>query len=359
MTATPAAPAAPANVPAANRPDEQNAAARPALAPEGQADDRLGARGAASGTADGPEEGGAAARPAPATEGQANERLGARGAASGTADGPDEGGAAARSTPIAEGQAAREIDKRATSGAVDPPDEGGADARPALATEGRAAGETDARAAVSGSADLPDDRTARGPGDGPAVRGADPSGERAAYWVFAYGSLMWDPQIPVCETVIARVSGYARSFCLRSICHRGTPERPGLVLGLLGQPGGECRGLALGIAAADWPEVLAELRRRELVTEAYAEAWLPLTLEDGRAVEALAYVMRDDHWQTAPGLSLDEQAGIIATAHGGRGPNAEYLFNTVSHLEALGLVEPPLVTLAGLVRAQIGEGEAG
>ena len=106
-------------------------------------------------------------------------------------------------------------------------------------------------------------------------------------WVFGYGSLMWAPEFPVAEQVIAQADGWRRSFCLRSIQHRGTAEAPGLVLGLEAQPGHLCTGLALRVEAPLWPEVHAALRARELVTEAYREALVPLALADGRRVEAL------------------------------------------------------------------------
>ncbi|GLS79316.1 gamma-glutamylcyclotransferase [Paracoccus marinus] len=173
------------------------------------------------------------------------------------------------------------------------------------------------------------------------------------HWIFAYGSLMWDPQVPVAETVVARADGYARSFCMRSIQYRGSVEAPGLVLGLDPCDGGACSGVALRFDPGDWPEALAEIRKRELVTEAYREAELTLTLADGRRVAALAYVMRHDHWQYAGGLSGAEQARIIAAARGLRGPNADYLFNTVAHLDELGLPDPALTELAARVRGLI------
>ncbi|WP_374300530.1 gamma-glutamylcyclotransferase [Paracoccus sp. (in: a-proteobacteria)] len=173
---------------------------------------------------------------------------------------------------------------------------------------------------------------------------------RKIEWVFGYGSLIWDPGFVPVERARAWVTGYARSFCLRSIQHRGTSERPGLVLGLDQQPDGECGGLALGIADSDHDEVLAYLRARELVTDAYRETILPLRLEDGRRVEALAYVMRRDHWQYAGGLDLSEQARIIARAQGGRGPNAEYLFNTAAHLAQIGLADAVMDHLTDEVR---------
>lgn len=171
------------------------------------------------------------------------------------------------------------------------------------------------------------------------------------FWVFGYGSLMWAPEFPVMESVIAQADGWRRSFCLRSICHRGTEACPGLVLGLEPHPGHVCTGLALRVEDALWPGVITAIRTRELVTEAYREARVPLALADGRRVEAVAYVMRPEHWQYAAGLSPDEQAAIIAAARGGRGPNADYLYNTVAHLAELGIPDDDLSDLAARVRA--------
>lgn len=178
-------------------------------------------------------------------------------------------------------------------------------------------------------------------------------------WVFAYGSLMWDPGVPVAERVLARLPGWQRSFCLLSICHRGTPETPGLVLGLDQAEGAECRGVALGIAAADWDEAIAAIRERELVTEAYREAEVEVTAEDGRRLPAVTYVMRREHRQYAGGLCLDEQAAMIAAAAGGRGPNVDYLQNFVAHLSALGLADPDFDDLARRVLALRGARAAG
>lgn len=173
------------------------------------------------------------------------------------------------------------------------------------------------------------------------------------FWVFGYGSLMWSPEFPVIEQVIAQADGWRRSFCLLSVCHRGTAERPGLVLGLEKQLGHICTGLALRVDDAQWPEVYAGIRAREMVTEAYREAMLPLALADGRRVEALAYVMRPEHEQFCGGLTVDEQAEMIALASGGRGPNSDYLFNTVSHLTDMGIPDDDLAALADRVRQRL------
>lgn len=170
------------------------------------------------------------------------------------------------------------------------------------------------------------------------------------FWVFGYGSLMWDPGFTPIETAKARLRGYSRSFCLRSITYRGTEDAPGLVLGLDREPEAECSGLALRIAEDEHGQVMEYLRGREMVTGAYREAVLPVALEDGRQVEAIAYVMRRDHWQYAGNLCADEQAMIIARAHGGRGPNADYLFNTVRHLAEIGMNDGMLERLSEYVR---------
>ena len=169
-------------------------------------------------------------------------------------------------------------------------------------------------------------------------------------WVFGYGSLLWNPGFDATERVVARLPGYARSFCMRSIHHRGTEAAPGLVLALDRSDGASCRGLALGVGDDMRDEVLAYLRERELISAAYHEKVLPLDLEDGRRVEAVTYVVDPDHRQYCGGLPLEEQARIIAHAHGGRGPNSEYLFNTAAHLRELGLGDDELDWLTQRVR---------
>lgn len=170
-----------------------------------------------------------------------------------------------------------------------------------------------------------------------------------ALWVFGYGSLLWNPGFEVAEQFHARLTGYARSFCMRSIHHRGTVQDPGLVLALDAHPGGHCDGLALRAAPGTEDQVLTYLRERELVSSAYLERRLNIDLSDGRRTEALVYVIDPDHDQYCT-LSLEEQAQIIARAVGGRGPNTEYLYNTASHLEDLGVPDPDLHWLSTRVR---------
>lgn len=173
-------------------------------------------------------------------------------------------------------------------------------------------------------------------------------------WVFGYGSLVWNPGFDTVERVIARLPGYRRSFCMRSIHHRGTPEAPGLVLALDAAADAGCSGVALRAAPECADAVLAYLRDRELISAAYLEARLPVTLADGRAVEAVTYVVDPDHVQYCGGLDLEDQAQIIARAQGGRGPNTEYLYNTDAHLRELGLGDQELDWLVRRVRSLCG-----
>jgi len=171
-----------------------------------------------------------------------------------------------------------------------------------------------------------------------------------ALWIFGYGSLLWDPGFTPAEAVAARLSGWHRSFCMRSIHFRGTPETPGLVLALDAAPQAQCLGLALRVAEAETAQVLAEIRARELISDAYLEKRLAVALADGRSVEAITYVIDPDGPQYCA-IPFEEQAQIIATATGARGPNRDYLFNTAAHLAELGLADPDLDALATRVRA--------
>ncbi|TRD23130.1 gamma-glutamylcyclotransferase [Palleronia caenipelagi] len=178
-------------------------------------------------------------------------------------------------------------------------------------------------------------------------------------WVFGYGSLVWNPEFEVAERIVARLDGYARSFCMASIHHRGTPEAPGLVLALDRKDGASCTGLALRVAEGQEAETLAKLRERELVSSAYLECHVPLNLADGRNIEAVAYVIDQDHVQYLGELDLEDQAHIIATAQGQRGPNHEYLYNTSAHLGELGIADPDLDWLASRVRELGHKGPSG
>lgn len=168
-------------------------------------------------------------------------------------------------------------------------------------------------------------------------------------WVFGYGSLIWNPEFPVAERRLARLEGWHRSFCMRSIHHRGSEAAPGLVLALDRAEGAVCDGVAFRVAPGAEAETLAALRARELISSAYVEEWLEVRAGQAR-LTALAYVIERDHAQYCGGLPLEEQARIIAGATGGRGRNRDYLFATAAHLAELGLADPDLEWLAARVR---------
>lgn len=173
------------------------------------------------------------------------------------------------------------------------------------------------------------------------------------FWVFGYGSLMWNPGFEFSQRVPARLDGFSRSFCMWSIHHRGTVEAPGLVLALDENAGTHCTGLAFFITAEHAVTALANLRDRELVSSAYLEKFVHLTLDDGRSVQSLTYVVDPRHVQYTGAISMETQADVIARAAGGRGPNSEYLFNTATHLAELGMNDPGMNELSNLVRHRI------
>jgi len=165
-------------------------------------------------------------------------------------------------------------------------------------------------------------------------------------WVFAYGSLMWRPGFDFVDRVPARVIGAHRSLCVLSYRHRGTPERPGLVLGL--DRGGTCRGIAYRVAESKRPATIAYLREREQVTKVYRECMRAVWLlgEAERHVEALCYVVDRAHPQYAGRMSLDEQLHHVRQGHGHAGANRDYVISTVQELEALGFRDANLHLLA-------------
>ena len=165
-------------------------------------------------------------------------------------------------------------------------------------------------------------------------------------WVFAYGSLMWRPDFPFVERVESRLVGAHRALCVYSFVHRGTPERPGLVLGL--DRGGTCRGIAYRVPAAERTSTIAYLRAREQVTSVYRESMRPVWLkqEPERRVSALCYMVDRAHPQYAGRLTLERQLHLVRQGHGQSGPNRDYVIATVAAMAALGLREGELHLLA-------------
>ena len=167
-------------------------------------------------------------------------------------------------------------------------------------------------------------------------------------WVFGYGSLMWRPGFAFVERSPARVIGLHRSLCVYSFGHRGTPEKPGLVLGL--DRGGACRGIAYRVAASERTATLVYLRERELMAGiyVYVEAMRKISLagNPARSVQALCYVVDRSHPQYAGRLTFEQQLHHVLQGHGVSGANADYVLETVAALEALGVHDRDLYLLA-------------
>lgn len=165
-------------------------------------------------------------------------------------------------------------------------------------------------------------------------------------WVFGYGSLMWRPGFDFLERRPARAMGAHRALCVYSFVHRGTPERPGLVLGL--DQGGNCRGILYRVAAARRADTVAYLRAREQATMVYRECWRSVWFESdpGQRVQALCYMVDRGHEQYAGRLSLDTQLHYVRQGHGRSGNNRDYVLETVKEIERQGYRDPDLHLLA-------------
>ncbi len=180
---------------------------------------------------------------------------------------------------------------------------------------------------------------------------AKPKG--AGWWVFAYGSLLWNPLFPFAESRPATLHGLHRRFCLYSMASRGTRESPGLVLGL--DRGGACTGVVYRLPAPAAIDELHLLWRREMVTGAYRPKWVTVQA-GGRRMIALAFTMKQGHPQYSGKLDLDAQARIIASAEGAFGTSRDYLERTRVALVTHGIVDPYLERIAAKVVALRGAG---
>jgi glutathione-specific gamma-glutamylcyclotransferase len=182
----------------------------------------------------------------------------------------------------------------------------------------------------------------------PVSKSADPS-KPGDLWVFGYGSLMWRPGFDFIERQGALVRGWRRSLCVYSHVYRGTPQRPGLVLGL--DRGGACRGVAFRVAAALRTQTIEYLRAREQVTAVYLERTVLAHLADGAAVEAVTYVADRRHAQYARRLDRQRLLELVIHGVGVSGPNIDYVLNTEAHLRENGVTDPTLEWLAAQLRA--------
>jgi cation transport protein ChaC len=170
-------------------------------------------------------------------------------------------------------------------------------------------------------------------------------------WVFAYGSLMWWPGFAHVERASARLNGAHRALCIYSFVHRGTPEKPGLVLGL--DRGGACRGIAYRVDKSEREATIAYLRKREQATMIYREVMRTVWLEEKtpRPVKALCYIVDRSHAQYAGRLTLERQLQLVNQGYGQSGANRDYVIETVKAMETLGYREGDLHRLAELLKA--------
>lgn len=169
------------------------------------------------------------------------------------------------------------------------------------------------------------------------------TGQARDLWVFGYGSLMWRPGFPFEERHKAVLRGYHRALCIYSHVHRGTPEKPGLVMGL--DRGGSCLGVAFRVAHAHAAETVGYLRQREQVTSVYVERVLPVTLADGRRQLALAYAVDRHHPQYAGRLDDEALLRFVRQGVGQSGANPDYVRQTHQQLAELGVTDPLLARI--------------
>jgi len=164
------------------------------------------------------------------------------------------------------------------------------------------------------------------------------------FWVFAYGSLIWNPGFAVEETRASVIHGFHRRFCVRNTFYRGDEDVPGLVVGL--RAGGSVTGVIHRVAAKNADSVLSYLEEREFRHDGY----LHQLVEDESGCEALTFVVPDNSHSYQP-LTDEEIAHTIARAVGHNGTNAEYLFNLNAGLRKVGIDPANLDTLERAVRA--------
>ena len=179
-------------------------------------------------------------------------------------------------------------------------------------------------------------------------------------WVFGYGSLMWSPDFPLASSSPALLHGYHRALCIYSHRYRGTPARPGLVMGL--RRGGSCWGMAFHVRRRDARDALVALWDREMPNRVYTPRFVPVALRDGgrargpgRTVSALTFVADPVHQQYACELSDQETARLVAQGCGERGPNIDYVAQTLEHMRVLGVRDAHLQRILELAHALTGK----
>jgi len=169
------------------------------------------------------------------------------------------------------------------------------------------------------------------------------------FWVFGFGSLMWNPCYSFDQKCHATVYGYERKFHIWTSVARGTPERPGLGL-CLEKTGGECQGIAYRLCPDSMTEDMDALWKREMTTGVYHPVWLDAQTSTGETIRVLTFIVDTEHRQYAGALPLTTMAEIIAGAAGKYGKNVDYIANTIEEMAKLNVHDPELNELLALVR---------
>jgi cation transport protein ChaC len=170
------------------------------------------------------------------------------------------------------------------------------------------------------------------------------------FYIFAYGSLMWNPSFTFDTRHVATIRGYHRSFRVWSRINRGTPEKPGLVLTL--ECGGSCRGLVYRIPADLVQEQMNLIWKREMNYGSYRPKWLNCTVGD-ESFRALAFTVNRNCSGYAGQIPMEAVVEAISSAAGRYGPAYEYLFKTIDSLREHGIRDSRVEQLASLVRARM------
>ena len=167
------------------------------------------------------------------------------------------------------------------------------------------------------------------------------------FWVFGYGSLIWNPGFEVLERQKANLHGLHRSLCLNSWVHRGTKQNPGLIFGL--NTGGMCVGIAMKASGENREPIIEYLRERELVTDVYLEIWADIELEDGTKTKAITYKVDVTHEQYVGTLPINEQLALVSSAKGKSGTNIDYIKNTARALREADIHDAQLEELDAIL----------
>lgn len=177
--------------------------------------------------------------------------------------------------------------------------------------------------------------------------------DQGPIWLFGYGSLIWNPVFEFEEAVPATLTGWHRDFCLRLTAGRGTACHPGRMLALT--EGGSTTGIAFRLTDSGLEDELALVWKREMITGCYLPTWCPLTLDDGRQVNALVFIMDSKHPLYETDSRAETIAPLIASASGPLGSNAQYLFSLEEAMIERGIQDEGMTELAGKVRRQMAQ----